>query len=275
MRIINGKLIAEGLLSSLRQDIRKSKNRPTLAVVLIGADKASRLYVKLKKKAAERVGVKFSLFQLKASVKQGEALRLIKNLNCRQEINGIIVQLPLPEKLGADKIIGSIDPSKDADGFHPKNLRKSLRGKRGVLPVFPSAIMELVKNTKVALEEKKAIVLCNSRTFGRAMSAALAREKMAVSFVLKENVFYNKRKIKEADLVVTALGEPGFIKGPMLKTGAVVIDGGIAKKDRKVLGDVDFASAAPIVGYISPVPGGVGPVTIACLLRNVHKLAGK
>jgi len=262
MKLLKGKPIADKILKDLKDKIKKEKIKPALAVFLVGENEASEIYVRLKKKAAKKIGMYFFVYRFKSNAQEKKIISRIGHLNRNPRVSGIIVQLPLPDKLDADKIIGAIDPKKDVDGFHP--------GNRKLLPVFPQAILEILNSTKSSLKNKSAVILANSQTFGEKMKEILQKEKIKAEFTLG----LKKNKLKTADIIISAVGKAEIIKGAMLKTGAIVIDGGITKKGKKVLGDVDFESVKEKVSFITPVPGGVGPVTIACLLRNVY-LASK
>ncbi|HEX8974258.1 MAG TPA: bifunctional 5,10-methylenetetrahydrofolate dehydrogenase/5,10-methenyltetrahydrofolate cyclohydrolase [Patescibacteria group bacterium] len=262
MNLLYGKPIADDILGRLKGDIFLHEEKPGLAVVLVGADKASQIYVSLKGKRAEEIGMKFSLYELAEDVSEEELLDLIARLNVDGNIHGMIVQLPLPQGLDAEKIISAIDPQKDADGF---------LGMVGYLePVFPRAILKMIKSAERYLTGKKAVVVANSDEFGKTMCQMLAGENIAPEYILVADLASNLGKIKEADVVVSAVGSPGLLRGEMFKEGAIVIDGGIEKVGQHVLGDVDFASTEGKSGFLTPVPGGVGPVTIACLLENVY-----
>lgn len=293
MRLLKGRKVASEILSGIKARIKKDKSKPVLAVVLIGENKASKLYIKLKARAAKKVGIGFYLFKFKSSAKEKEIIKLIKKINKDKKINGIIVQLPLPTGFNTSKIINSISIKKDVDGFHPKNIKKFIEGKGEIYPVFPLAIIRLIESAGVNLKGRSAVIIANSEVFGKIMSSALARKKnhpvksslaqgarksglfdrVKVEYILADKLNSNLPRLRNADMVITALGKPKLIKGTMLKKGAIIIDGGIKKKGKRTLGDVDFNSVVKTAGYLSPVPGGVGPVTVACLLENVCKLA--
>lgn len=260
-------------MKKLERTIKKNNLKPRLAVVLIGNDKASKLYVRLKAKVANQIGVDFSLFKFSSKAKEREILKLLKHLNKDKKTNGIIVQLPLPGKLRTEKIIREINPEKDADGFHPENIKNFLARRSGTEPVFPRAIMALIESTGLKLPGKKAVVIANSEIFGRVMRAALSRKKISAQAILSQELTPKRKLIERADVVVSAVGKPRLITGDMIKKGALIIDGGIARKRGKTLGDVDFGSVAGKAGWLSPVPGGVGPVTVAYLLSNVCHMA--
>ena len=261
MKLLDGKSVSEKILDSICSKVRKEGIHPHLAVFLVGDDPASQLYVSLKEKAAKSVGIDVSLYKFAANESQESILECVKMMSADDEVNGILVQLPLPQGFNTDTIIQAIDPKKDVDGFLPKS---------SFSPVFPKAIFLLIKSSGEDLSGKNALIIANSDEFGRTMSAMLERENIASSYILANTVSSNLGKIKAADVVVSAVGSPGLLRGEMFKDGAIVIDGGIEKVDGVTVGDVDFASTEEKEGFLSPVPGGVGPVTIACLLENVY-----
>ncbi|MCX6763423.1 MAG: bifunctional 5,10-methylenetetrahydrofolate dehydrogenase/5,10-methenyltetrahydrofolate cyclohydrolase [Candidatus Moranbacteria bacterium] len=274
--ILYGKKIAEKILRITAQKIKSEKLKPSLAVVLIGENKASRLYVSLKAKAAEKIGVKFSLYKFKENAGEREIIEEINSLNKDSKTNGIIVQLPLPKKYNTQKIINSISPRKDVDGFSAKGGSASGGHPNKFLPVFPRAILELIKATEINLRNKKAVIVGNSKIFGETMKKMLEEEKIQAEYALTPTLSRRERGlISQADILISAVGKPGIIKGEMIKSGVIIIDGGITKVGKKVLGDADFNSTKNKASYITPVPGGVGPVTIACLLRNIYLAAKK
>ncbi len=275
MKLLEGKRISEKILKNLKNRIKKERLKPALAVILVGDDKASEIYVKLKGKAAKEAGIGFKLFKFKKAEKENKIIETVKKLNRDKKISGIIIQLPLPKKFKTQRIINSLDPRKDADGFHPKNVRKFVRYTGEIWPVFPHAIVRLIKSSRVKIENKKAVVLANSIRFGEVMKAALQNKGMRAQYILTKNLKNSAKDIRSADIVVSALGKPGLVAGAMIKNDAIIIDGGITKKDKKILGDVDAESVKKVASYLTPVPGGVGPVTIACLLENVYLAAKK
>lgn len=274
MKLLKGRKIANEILADVKLKIKKQKLEPRLAVILVGENKASKLYIELKAQAAKKVGIKLILYKFKSGAKEKDIIKLIKLLNKDKKINGILVQLPLLKKYHTQKIIGAINSQKDADGFSAKSGHPSKNFIKP-LPVFPAAIIKLLESTRINLKNKKGIVISNSDIFGKIMIKAMEKGKIKAIYLLSKNFKKNIDKIKSSDILITAVGKPGIINGKIIKKGAVVIDGGIAKRGKKVLGDVDFNSVAGIAGYLSPVPGGVGPVTIACLLENVYQLALK
>ena len=257
MDLLYGKPIAEEMLDRLKGEIFLLEKKPALAVVLVGNDEASKIYVNLKEKAAKKTGIEFFKYLISENADEKEILQLIDFLNKDSEINGIIVQLPLPQKFDAEKIIGLIDKKKDVDGFLGE-----------FKPVFSSAIMLMIESSGERIAGKKAVVICNSDDFGKSMVTILTQKDVFAEYVLAGDISANLGKIGAADVVVSAVGSLGLLRGEMLKDSAILIDGGIEKVNGKVFGDADFASFEGKNGYISPVPGGVGPVTIACLLEN-------
>ncbi len=268
MKLLYGVPIAKKILAALKADILAGAEKPGLAVVLIGENKASQIYVALKERKAKEIGMNFFLFKFIENVTESEILQCLEKLNKDRKINGIIVQLPLPKGFDTEKIITAIDAKKDVDGFHSENAKKFLQGTGEIYPVFPHAIVKLLESAGENLEGKKAVVLGNSQEFSQLMQLALEQKGLLTEFVLAGQFSLNLGKIREADVMVSAVGSPGLLKGQMLKDGAIIIDGGIEKVGDQVFGDVDFGSTKDLSGFITPVPGGVGPVTIACLLEN-------
>jgi len=263
MKLLYGKPIADEILSRLKSEIAKLGEKPGVAVVLVGNNNASKIYVSLKEKAAQTIGMNFFRFDMAKNVPENDITDLVQKLNADEKIHGIVLQLPLPDGFDSEKIISRIDFKKDVDGF----LAKS---EKDLQPVFPHAIMLLAESSGEISGAKRAIVIANSDEFGKVMSAALAQKNISAEYFIAKDISSNLGKIKEADIVVSAVGSPGLLKGEMFKDGAIIIDGGIEKIGGKVVGDVDFASTEGKKGFLSPVPGGVGPLTIACLLENVY-----
>lgn len=263
MKLLQGKEIAERIINKLQREISSKKNKPSLAVVLIGNDKASHLYVNLKRKAAEKIRIKFQLFKFSLKTEEKEIIQKIRELNADNKISGMIVQLPLPKNLNTQRIINEIDPRKDVDGFSIKNSFH-------LQPVFPQAIMEILASSQVKLQGKKAMVIANSEKFGEVMVNTLRQKKIKARYILFKNIKNKIDSIKKVEIIISAVGKPKLITNKMIKKGAIIIDGGITKKGKKVFGDVDCASVKNKADFLTPVPGGVGPVTIACLLKNTY-----
>jgi methylenetetrahydrofolate dehydrogenase (NADP+)/methenyltetrahydrofolate cyclohydrolase len=269
MQLLFGKSVADAILDRLKNDIFNLEKKPGLAVILVGGDEASKIYVALKGRMAARIGIAFSRFDFPAETDQEEILKKIHELNEDDSISGIIVQLPLPKKFNTEKIISAIQPSKDADGFSVE-VGSISPVAHEMVPVFPQAIIKLLESSGQLLTGKKGVVVANSELFGKMMCAMLAQKGIISEYVLSDNISSNLSKIKESQVVVSAVGSPGLLRGEMLADGAIIIDGGIEKVGKKVVGDVDFASTEGKEGFLTPVPGGVGPVTIACLLDNIY-----
>ncbi len=275
MKLIRGKKIANEILKEIRLAIREKNLKPCLAVILVGQNKSSMLYVRLKTEAARKVGIKMIVYNFRTKARTGQIAKLIKKINKNCEINAVIIQLPLPPGLNTNKLVGLIDPQKDADGFHPVNIKKLLAGKPLINPPFPEAILKLIESVNRKPAQKKAVIICKSEIFGRVLKAVLERRKIRSRTLLVSDFQKNVKLVGKADIVITAVGIPGLIKGEMVKKGAIIIDGGITRRKRQTLGDVDFNSVVKVAAYLSPVPGGVGPVTTACLLKNVYILTLK
>lgn len=262
MEIIDGKKLANKILDELKKKIKKRGTNPGLAVILVGNDPASLLYVKNKKRAAERIGVKFELYKYNANIANEMLISRIKRLNKRKVINGIIVQLPLPKHLNTSKIIAAIEPNKDVDGFRFNS--------RHVSPVA-QAVMALLGAVKAGLKNKKAVIFANSPLFAAPIKRMMGKSGSKVSVVIKPLLADLKRYGRQSDLIVIALGRPYVFKREMIKNGATVIDVGITKKGKEFLGDLDPRGFLKKKGFYTPVPGGVGPMTVAMLLGNVVK----
>jgi methylenetetrahydrofolate dehydrogenase (NADP+)/methenyltetrahydrofolate cyclohydrolase len=270
-KIIDGKAMA----MEIRQEIKKQveelaqKNiKPGLAVVLVGNDPASQIYVRGKEKACSEVGIASETIRLPEDTSESELLNLISKLNSRQDIHGILVQLPLPKHIDSDKIIRSIAPEKDVDGFHPINVGKLALGLPGVKPCTPYGCLKMLKKYEIAIEGKKAVVIGRSNIVGKPVALMLLQENATVSICHSRTKDLSEYT-KEADILIAAAGKPFLIKTDMVKPGAAVIDVGQNKlPDGQLVGDVDFPGVSQVAGWITPVPGGVGPMTITMLLYN-------
>jgi methylenetetrahydrofolate dehydrogenase (NADP+)/methenyltetrahydrofolate cyclohydrolase len=282
MQIIDGKKIAGDIKQEIAAEVEKIKlsggRIPHLAAVLVGHDGASETYVANKIKACELVGVKSTLIRLEDTVTQKELLKKVEDLNNDDDIDGFIVQLPLPDHISENKIIEAIDPEKDVDGFHPVNVGRMVQGLPSFIPATPAGILELLKRYNIDPSGKHCVIIGRSKLVGRPLSILLSLKRdmgnatVTVCHTRTKNL---KDICNNADIIVVALGSPGFLKGDMVREGAVVIDVGTTriKSDKtksgwKLMGDVEFDEVAPKCSYITPVPGGVGPMTIVSLLRN-------
>ncbi len=271
-QLIDGKAIAQQIRLSVKekvqQRISEGKRAPGLAVVLVGSDPASQVYVGSKRKACEEVGFVSKSFDMPATTTEDELLSLIDQLNNDDEIDGILVQLPLPEGLNANLIIEHINPKKDVDGFHPANVGKLALRQPGLRPCTPKGIMTLIESTGVKPHGLEAVVVGASNIVGRPMTLELllAGCTTTTTHRFTKNL---EARIRQADLVVVAVGKPEFIPGDWIKEGAIVIDVGINRLDSgKLVGDVEFNVAKEKAAFITPVPGGVGPMTVASLIEN-------
>ena len=266
MKIINCQKIADTILEDLRKEIKKQNIKPRLAVILIGDNSVSHLYVKIKEKTGQSVGVEIEKHFLSDKIKEQEIVNLVDSLNKDNRINGILVQLPLPQNFSADRIIKEISIKKDVDGFLPESRFDS---------PFILAIYEAIRATNENLKKKEIIALVNSNVFGKSLCKFfLKHELIEIDYIVLGTVpnrIGDCPQLEQADILITALGRPGMIKGNMIKKSAILIDGGISKKNNKIIGDVDSKSVQDKAKWLSPVPGGLGPLTVAFLLKNVVK----
>lgn len=260
---IDGRILAENIKDEVTKEIFELGYRPNLAIILIGNRSDSELYVKLKEQEAKKVGIDTHLYKCTSKTSEEEILSMINHLNNDELIDGILIQLPLPEGFNTDKIIKAINPNKDVDGFHPDN--------KTILSPVHQTIFEMLASVDYELQDKKTVIISNSDIFGKSLAKLLKKEKAIVKIagINDKNLI---KKTSEADLLISAVGKPHFIKKEMVKKDAVVIDIGITKKDTLVFGDVDYDDVYDKASYITPVPGGVGPMTIAVLFRNTLKL---
>ncbi len=270
-QIIDGKKISKELKDELKEKVAKYKEEGveiTLAVIQVGNDKASSVYVGNKKKACEYIGIKSLSYELEESTTEEELLNIIKELNNRKDVNGILVQLPLPKHIDEDKVIESIDAKKDVDGFHPMSVGALSIGKKGFISCTPYGIIELLKRSNIDIDGKECVVIGRSNIVGKPMSMLLLRENATVT-IAHSHTKNLKEVAKRADILVVAIGKPQFINSEYVKEGAVVIDVGIHRdENNKLCGDVDYEDVFPHASAITPVPGGVGPMTIAMLMKN-------
>ncbi len=276
--IIDGKAFAAGLRARIADGVTafraQAGRAPGLAVVLVGEDPASNVYVRSKGKATREAGMESIEHRLSADVPAQDLLALVATLNADPTIDGILVQLPLPKHIDEQVVIAAIDPDKDVDGFHPINAGRLATGLPGFVPCTPLGCVMLLKSVLPTLSGLEAVVVGRSNIVGKPMAQLLLRESCTVT-VVHSRTKDVPAHIGRADIVVAAVGIPEMIRGDWLKPGATVIDVGINRTDKGLVGDVDFAGAAKVAGAITPVPGGVGPMTIACLLRNTLVSAGR
>lgn len=271
MKVIDGKKLALEIRAGLKEKISKLGTAPGLGVILAGNDPASQLYVRLKEKAGKEAGIRFEKFLFEETAEEADILKTIKELNNRADINGILVQIPLPPQFDENQAIAAIAPEKDVDGFHSKNLEAIKKGSPKIIPGVALGIIKLIESTNVSLKNKKAVLLVNSEIFALPLQYLL--EKKGAETVVKLNAL--RSPLSAYDIIVIALGRPNFLKADMVKDGAVIIDVGTTKIDGKLCGDADFESFKDRDVWITPVPGGVGPMTVAMLLQNTYNLAAK
>ncbi|MBI4262405.1 bifunctional 5,10-methylene-tetrahydrofolate dehydrogenase/5,10-methylene-tetrahydrofolate cyclohydrolase [Candidatus Uhrbacteria bacterium] len=271
-QLLDGKKIADGIRAQIRTDLQRSGVAPGLAVLLVGNDPASHLYVSLKEKAAKEVGIHFEKYLFFAATPEAELIQKILELNRRTDIHGILVQVPLPDPLSEDRLIAAIDPKKDADGFHPKNIDALLAGITTIVPSVIRGILALIEATHVPLAGKHAIILANSFAFAQPIRKMLTDCNVSTdidrSTTSPGDVGLHHPEMCTYDIVITARGIPKSVTPDMVKEGAIVIDVGTTLVDGKIRGDV-HPDVAKKSGWLTPVPGGVGPMTVAYLLRNV------
>lgn len=268
--IIDGRAVARSVEARASEKVESLKRRgiePGLAVVLVGDDPASQVYVNMKKKACARCGVRSEEVRLPDGTSEKELLSIVGELNHRKDIHGILVQLPLPKGIDSSRVIMAVDPSKDVDGFHPVNLGRLVSGLPGFVPCTPAGVMDLIHSTGVSVAGKECVVVGRSLIVGKPMSLLLLAENGTVT-VCHSRTSDLGGVCRRADILVAAVGRPAMITADMIKPDAVVIDVGVNRTDAGLIGDVDYEAASRVAGYITPVPGGVGPMTIARLMAN-------
>ncbi|MBR5896927.1 MAG: bifunctional methylenetetrahydrofolate dehydrogenase/methenyltetrahydrofolate cyclohydrolase FolD [Lachnospiraceae bacterium] len=272
--LIDGKLISAQIKDECKEKVALLKEKGievTLAVIQVGEDPASSVYVNNKKKACEYIGANSLSYNLKEDSTQEELLKLIDDLNNDDKVNGILVQLPLPKHFDEDEVIRRINPDKDVDGFHPINVGRLSIGEKGFVSCTPAGIIQLLKRSNVEIEGKECVIIGRSNIVGKPMSMLMLRENATVT-ICHSRTRNLSEVTKRADILIVAIGKPKMIDASYVKEGAVVIDVGIHRPDpdsKKLCGDVDFDSVEPVAGKITPVPGGVGPMTIAMLMSNL------
>jgi methylenetetrahydrofolate dehydrogenase (NADP+)/methenyltetrahydrofolate cyclohydrolase len=281
-KIIDGRKIAKEITESLKTKvedfIQKNKIAPELAVIIVGEDPASLFYVKMIGKTCERVSISFKEYNLSEETSQEELLKLINNLNLNKEISGIIVQVPLPKHINQDQIQEAVNPSKDVDCFNPINMGRLALGKPEFLPCTPYAVYELIKRENIEVEGKHTVIVGRSNIVGRPMALILLQKKehanatITICHSLTKDLIYFTR---QADILIAAVGKPEIIKRDMVKEGAIIIDVGTNEVGGKLVGDVAYDEVLGKVSLITPVPGGVGPITNVMLMQNTLKAAEK
>ena len=278
--IIDGKAISTAIRAELAEKTEnfKAKNgfAPCLAVIIVGEDPASKVYVRNKHKACDEIGFTSLGYELPAETTEEELIALVEKLNKDDSVHGILVQLPLPKHLDEEKVLLTIDPRKDVDAFHPYNVGKIMIGNYDFLPCTPAGVMELLKRSNITIEGKECVVVGRSNIVGKPQAMLLLQANGTVT-VCHSRTKDLREVCRRADILIAAIGKPEFFDASYVKEGAVVIDVGMNRRpsDGKLCGDVDYASVAPLASYITPVPGGVGPMTIAMLMQNTFTAAAK
>jgi methylenetetrahydrofolate dehydrogenase (NADP+)/methenyltetrahydrofolate cyclohydrolase len=288
VKIIDGKFTAQAIKEEIKKEVAamidNDADAPHLAAILVGDDPASQTYVASKEKAALLVGITSSVYKFQSDTAEEEILQTIQYLNNDPEIDGFIVQLPLPEHIDVDKVLNTIDPSKDVDGFHPVNVGRMTLGLPAFISATPAGILELLERYKIDTVGKHCVVLGRSNIVGSPMSILMAKKAnpgnstVTICHSRTEDI---EKYIRSADILICAIGQPQFVKADMVKEGAVIIDVGIHRipadneKGYRIVGDVDFEEVSKKASHITPVPGGVGPMTIAMLLKNTLLAAKK
>ena len=271
---IDGKVISQAVKDELKERVKSEGIDASLAVIQVGTDPASTVYVGKKKKACEYIGIRSLAFELPEETSEEELLELVRELNEREDVDGILVQLPLPAHMDEDKVIRTIDPKKDVDGFHPQSVGALSIGQPGFVSCTPAGIIQLLKRSGVEIEGKECVIVGRSNIVGKPMALLMLRENATVT-ICHSRTKHLKEVTKRADILIVAIGKPKFITKEYVKEGAVVIDVGIHRNENgKLCGDVDFEDVEPITSAITPVPGGVGPMTIAMLMNNCVEAKG-
>ena len=275
--ILNGKELAKKIRNNLKEEVielKKNNINPKLAVIMVGDDKASKIYVRNKSRACEEIGIEYEEFLLEDTITMKELLNLIKNLNNREDVHGILLQSPLPKNLDINLAFETISPKKDVDGFHALNVGKLSLNQDCFVSCTPYGVIRILEAYNIPIEGKNAVIIGRSNIVGKPLIQCLLNKNATVT------VCHSKTKniseiTKNADIICTALGKPKFLKADMVKEGVIVIDVGINRTDDGLVGDVDYEEVSKKASYITPVPGGVGPMTIAMLMNNVVKAAKK
>lgn len=268
VEILNGKELARQIRAEIAKDLAKLSKKPGLAVILVGEDPGSKVYVNSKEKAAAEIGIESVIYRLPSKTSQPELIEIVKKLNADRNINGILVQLPLPKHIKDDEVLAEISPKKDVDGLHPVNMGKLLLGQEPYFyPCTPSGIMEMLRCAKIELKGMNAVVIGRSNIVGKPIAQLLMKEHATVT-ICHSRTKNIKFFTKAADIIIVAIGKPKFLTKDMVKEGAIVIDVGMNRLETGLAGDVDFENVKDLCSYITPVPGGVGPMTIAMLMKN-------
>lgn len=274
MQLIDGRKISEAMIQKIAEKIRKENIKARLDAVIVGENPASKLYIEMKQKACEKAGINSAKHELEENSSEKKVIELIQELNANPEVNGILLQLPLPSRLNEERIIEAIKPEKDIDGLTSKNLGKLFFNQEGLVSCTPKGIMKLLESTGINLEGKNAVIVNHSRIVGKPLGMLLLGKNATVEFchAFTKNL---EEHTSKADILITAVGKPNLITKGFAKEGAVVIDAGVSILQGRTVGDVDFEKVKEKASFITPVPGGVGPMTIACLIENTLQAAAQ
>ncbi len=275
VKLLEGRPLAEKIKEGIRQEIVSLKKKPVLASVQVGDNAGAEAYAKSQKKTAEGLGIDYQFHKLSPDTTEASLIEFIQKLNADRSVNGIIIQMPLPDQIDYKKISQYISPDKDAEGMHPANIGKIVFGKAKILPCTPAAVMELLKETALDLYGKEVVVVGHSEIVGKPLSLLLLDKfaTVTVCHIGTSKAGKLEEHVRKAEVLIVAVGKAGLIKGEWVKEGAVVIDVGINRVADKIVGDVEFEAAQKRASYITPVPGGVGPLTVTMLMRNVVEAA--
>lgn len=268
--LLNGRPLAAEILNGIKTKVEKLKDKPHIAIILVGEDKASKIFIGLKEKACKDLGILSTVFRFKDNEVENAVSGVIQKLNEDGTIHGILIQLPLPDQIDEINLLGEVSPEKDVDGLNPKNIGNLLLGGEPLVPCTVGAIMEILADANIALEGKNVVIISRSNLIGKPLAMMLVKNSATVT------ICHSKTKnladhTRAADVVITAAGVPNLITAEMIKPNTVVIDAGCAKKDGRMLGDVDFETVSKKVSAITPVPGGIGPLTVAMTMKNLIK----
>lgn len=274
-KLLEGKVIAEAIKEKIKQDVTQLKSRPVLASIQVGENAGAASYVKSQAKVAEALGIEYQLHKLSEDTHEAHLIDFIQKLNANKSVNGIIIQMPLPQQIDYKKISQYILPEKDVEGMHPQNIGKILFGKAKILPCTPAAVMELIAASGVDLYGKEVVIVGHSEIVGKPLALMLLERfaTVTVCHIGTSKAGKLEEHVKKAEVLIVAVGKAGLIKGSLVKEGAIVIDVGINRVADKIVGDVEFETAEPRASYITPVPGGVGPLTVTMLMRNLVEAA--
>ena len=278
-KLLEGKPIAEKIKEQIKSDIALLKNKPVLASIMVGENAGAESYVKSQRKIAENLGIEYQFHKLPESTTENALIEFIQKLNSEKQVNGIIVQMPLPTQIDYKKISQFITPDKDVEGMHPENIGKILfgilSGNAKIIPCTPASVMELLNSTGVDLYGKEVVVVGHSEIVGKPLSLLLLNKfaTVTVCHIGTSKVGKLEEHVRKAEVLIVAVGKAGLIKGEWVKEGAIVIDVGINRVNDKIVGDVEFDTSEKVASFITPVPGGVGPLTAIMLMRNLVEAA--